>query len=149
MKLSPHFTLEEACKSQVALRLGIDNSAPPPAIARMRLVAERILEPVRNRYSVPIVPSSWFRCPALNEAIGSKNNSQHTTGDAVDFEVPGQANPDVARWISDNLDWDQMILEFFREGDPYSGWIHCSYVGAGNRRQILRYNGKRYQEGLA
>lgn len=147
MKLSDHFTLAEAVKSQAALRLGIDNTPPAPIIPRLRLVAEHILEPIRARYGVPIVPSSWYRCPALNRAIGGRDTSQHVTGEAVDFEVPGVSNFEVALFLCDRLAFDQMILEFFDGTDPHSGWVHCSYGAAEPvaRQEALIFDGKSYR----
>ena len=60
---------------------------------------------------------------------------------AVDFEVKGVPNMDVALWIMDNLDYDQLILEFYKEDQPNSGWIHCSYVGRDNRKEARRFDG--------
>lgn len=145
--LSPHFTLDEAIKSQVASRHGIDNMPPAEAIAAMRKVAENILEPIRARYGRPITPSSWYRCLKLNRILGSRDTSQHVLGEAVDFEVPGVDNLEVAQWIVGNLSFDQLILEFYDGVDPNSGWIHCSYRYP-CRGEVLRFDGKTYQSGL-
>jgi len=56
-------------------------------------------------------------------------------GQAVDFEIKGIDNKDVATWISKNLVFDQLILEFYTPGQPSSGWVHCSYVAGRNRKQ--------------
>jgi len=149
MQLSPHFTLTEACKSQTAIRLRIDNTPPAPAIPCLRLVAEFILESCRVHYDRPIVPSSWYRSLELNAAIGGKATSQHVLGQAVDFEVAGVSNVDLARWMADNIEFDQLILEWFDEVDPSSGWVHASYVShSKNRGQVLRFDGKQYRSGL-
>ena len=147
MNLSPHFTLSEASKSQVALRLGIDNTPPPTVIPKLRLVAETILEPCRAKFKKPFSPSSWYRCPELNRAIGSKLTSQHVQGEAVDFEIPGVSNLDVARFIRDELLFDQLILEFF-DGSPDSGWVHCSFTDPYTRNDVLVFDGKRFSAGL-
>jgi len=55
----------------------------------------------------------------------------------VDIECPGTANEIVAQWIADNLEFDQLILEFAEKGIPDAGWVHVSYVSEGNRKQIL------------
>lgn len=149
MKLSTNFSLAEAVKSQTALRCGIDNTPDAGQIDCLRRVAENILQPVRDHFAVPFTPSSWFRSVALCEQIGSKSTSQHAKGQAADFEVPGTANAELARWIAENLDFDQLILEFWKDGDPAAGWVHCSYVGAdSNRREVLRFDGNRYLQGL-
>lgn len=149
-RLSKHFTLREAVKSSVAMRHGIDNTPPVELIPAMVRVAEHILEPARTHFNTPIVPNSFYRCPDLNQAIGSKPTSQHIKGEAVDFEIAGFTNYEVAKWISENLDFDQLILECYTPGDPSSGWVHCSYNCVPyNRREILHYNGKFYAPGLS
>lgn len=149
-RLSAHFTLREALKSNVAMRHGIDNTPPLDLIPAMVRVAEHILEPARANFKTPIVPNSFYRCPALNDAVGSKPTSQHTKGEAVDFEIAGFTNYEIAKWISETLDFDQLILECYTPGDPSSGWVHCSYVSVSeNRREILHYNGKHYMPGLS
>ena len=151
LRLSRHFTLREAVKSQTASRRGIDNTPPLELIPAMVRVAEHILEPVRARFRTPIVPSSFYLCPKLNAAVGSTNpDSQHTKGEAVDFEIAGFTNYEIAKWVSENLDFDQLILECYVPGDPSSGWVHVSYVSATeNRREILHYNGNNYMPGLS
>jgi len=81
-------------------------------------------------------------------AIGGSSLSQHTRGEAADFEVPGVPNLEVARWIRDNLVFDQLILEFYRPGQPNSGWVHCSYRIDRARREALTYAGRQYHKGL-
>jgi zinc D-Ala-D-Ala carboxypeptidase len=82
--------------------------------------------------------SSGYRSAELCERIGSSSKSQHTRGEAADFEVFGLSNKDVSDWIVKNLDYDQCILEFWTPDEPNSGWIHCSYSAAKNRRQYLK-----------
>ena len=151
-QLSANFTLEELCKSQIAERKGIDNMPREPAdatiIENLTRVCDRILQPVRDHFGVPFTPSSGYRSLALNRAIGSKDTSQHIKGEAVDFEVPGIANADLAMWISDNLEFDQLILEFYTPGKPESGWVHCSITGGTNRRMALTINRDGTQQGL-
>ncbi len=127
MKLSEHFSLSEMTKSSTAERQGIANEPSESQIENLTLVCDNILEPVRNHYGIPFIPNSGFRCLELNRAIGSSDNSQHTMGKAVDFEVPGVSNKEVAIWVKDNCEFDQLILEFYKEGQPASGWVHCSY----------------------
>ena len=86
-------------------------------------------------------------------AIGSSEKSQHAKGEAADFEITGVDNIDLAIWISKYLEFDQLISEFYVEGDEDSGWVHCSYKADGkNRKQCLtayKENGKtRYGKGL-
>ena len=146
LQLSPNFSQAEAEKSQTALRLGIINIVPPNLLPSVKNVAMTILQPVRDHYGVPFSPSSWYRSPSLCTAIGSKTTSQHAKGEAVDLEVPGVDNRDLARWISENLAFDQLILEFY-DGTPNGGWVHCSTKLTGEqRRQVLIFDGKSYSE---
>lgn len=146
MKLSKNFSLTEMQKSQTAERRGIPNVANNEQIESMVLLAENILQPIRDKFG-PFMVSSGFRCPELCIAVGSNIHSQHAKGEAADFEVPNIDNLELARWIRDNLDFDQLILECYTGGN--SGWIHCSYKPEGNRKQMLTYdrvNG--YRDGL-
>ena len=147
MQLSDHFTLSELTKSSTAERLGIANEPGSVEVEHLTMICDQILEPVRNHYGVPFVPNSGFRCLELNKAIGSSDKSQHVTGQAVDFEVPGIDNKDVALWVVDNCQFDQLILEFYKEGEPSSGWVHCSYIIDGDNRKSARvFDGKAWSE---
>lgn len=138
MQLTKNIFLHELVKSPAALRLGIDNSPNEEIIRSLKLVAENILQLVRDHYNSPLIPSSGYRCPALNKLVGGDVNSQHLKGEAADFEVLGIPNLSVAKWIRDNLNFDQLILEYYTSGDPYSGWVHCSYRSdSTNRKQVL------------
>ena len=142
VKLSPNFWLSELVKSSTAERLSIDNwPKNPREVDNLQKIAVNILQPVREHYDIPFSPSSGFRCLKLNRALKSKDSSQHVKGQAVDFEVPGVPNKELAEWIRDNLNFDQLILEFWYEGSPNSGWVHCSYVSVDkNRNQCLTIN---------
>jgi len=135
VQLSPHFTLEEMVASQVAERLGIDNTPTPEVVARLQHLCERALEPARAAVG-PIRISSGYRSPALNAAIpGSSKVSDHQYGDAADC-LPLQASKlALARWFVANIDFDQVILEFGTEDEP--AWVHVS-TSPKRRRQVLR-----------
>ncbi len=152
MKLSEHFTLEELCKSQTAIRMGIDNSPSTSQVDSLRYLAQRILEPVRSEYGLPYTPSSGYRSPDLNRAIGGSSTSQHCLGQAADIEIPNLSNLALAWWIRTHLDFDQLILEHFDNSDPSSGWVHVSVVSPEsrkyNRHDTLVYDGKSYSRGL-
>ncbi len=137
MKLSKNFYLSELIKSPEAGRLGIDNTPTQLVTDCLRLVAVNILQPVRDHFGIAFIPSSGYRCLELNRAIGSKDNSQHIKGEAVDFELPGFSNLEIYYWIKDNLDFDQLILEYFKKDIPNSGWVHASYKKSGNRNQAI------------
>lgn len=137
MQLSPNFSLAELTKSQTAARRGIDNTPTAEHLNNLRAVCAHILEPVRRAFGAPVRVSSAYRGPKLNAAIRGSKTSQHMTGQAADFEIIGVSNVRLATWIRDNLDFDQLILEFVTPGDENSGWVHCSYTGRGHRKQVL------------
>ena len=126
-------------KSGTAARLGLDNTPNEEQIENLKALCENILEPLREYYeSRPIMVSSAFRSAPLSEAIGSSARSQHCKGEAVDFEIPGFDNKQVAAHIKNNFDFDQLISEYYEEGVADSGWIHVSYKRDGsNRKQSL------------
>jgi hypothetical protein len=138
MLLSENFSLDELTKSQEAIRLGIVNEPNDEQVGNLILLCKNILQPIRNHFGKVVSVSSGFRSAALCEAIGSSSKSQHTKGQAADFEIFGVHNKEVSDWIVQNLDYDQCILEFWNPEDPNSGWIHCSYNDEGNRKQYLR-----------
>lgn len=144
-RLSAHFTLQEMIKSQTATRRGIDNAPEPEHIDALRLVCRNVLEPVREEFKRPVIINSGYRSKKLCKAIGSKTTSQHSKGEAIDFEIPGVSNVDTARFIRDNLDYDQLILEYYNPDDPAAGWVHCSYKADGNRKQALIFDGDTYK----
>ena len=141
MKLTANITLDELTKSQIAERKGINNNPNPQQIENLKALAVNVLQPIRSHFDKPLIISSGFRCAELCVEIGSKITSQHVADDeaaAADFEIPGVDNRELARWIRNNLEVDQGILEFYRDGEPTSGWIHCSYSVNTNRQQWLR-----------
>jgi hypothetical protein len=136
-------------KSMTAARKGIDNTPGAGEIKNLENVCYEILEPVRAKFDKPITITSGYRSEALCEAIGSKKTSQHAKGQAVDFEIMGTPNIKVAYWLINNVDFDQCILEYYKPDDGQAGWIHVSYNEKGaNRKQVLTFDGKRYENGL-
>jgi zinc D-Ala-D-Ala carboxypeptidase len=136
VRLSENFSLQEYTKSQTATRQGLDNTPNEDHMASAKLLFENVVQKVRDHFGVTVI-NSGYRGPALNTAVGGSSNSQHCKGEAVDIECPGIGNYDVAKWIEDNLDFDQLILEFYTPGIPDSGWVHVSYKSEGNRKQSL------------
>ena len=149
MQLTDNFSLAELCKSQTALRKGIDNlPKDPDTVAKMQTLAEEVLQPVRDKFG-PTVINSGYRCKKLNTAIGGSKKSQHCFGEAADIEVPTLSNRDLAEWIKNNLDFDQLILEFYNGKDPSSGWVHVSYKDSeSNRKEVLTINKQGTFQGL-
>ena len=140
MKLSKNFSLDELIKSQVAERKGINNNPSPAQIDNLKLLCEKVLQPIRDKWGVVNV-SSGFRSAELCIAIGSSVNSQHCADNgsaACDFEIFGKDNEEVADWVFHNTPIDQLILEFYKGKDqPNSGWIHASYNRNNQRKQYL------------
>jgi uncharacterized protein YcbK (DUF882 family) len=137
MKLTQHFSLEEMTKSQTASRKGIDNTAPPEVVENLKALCENVLEKIRIHFGKPLSINSGYRGPKLNKAIGGAKNSQHMTGQAADIEMVGMDNKILFCWIKDNLEFDQLILEYYKPGIPDSGWVHVSWNSQGNRKQVL------------
>lgn len=138
MKLGNYFWLSEMTRSQTALRRGIDNTPNNEEINNLRDLVYYVLDPIRDHFRLPVTVNSGFRCQKLNKALGSKPTSQHTQGKAADIEIVTVNNLDLAKWIRDNMDFDQLILEFHTVGDPRSGWVHVSWNEKdSNRRQVL------------
>lgn len=134
-KLTEHFNLSEMTVSPTAKRLGLSNNPTPEHIENMRYCCEKILEPVRAKFG-PVTINSSYRAPAVNKAVGGSNTSQHVNGQAIDFEVKGVDNKTVADWVADNLEFDQVILEFYSAGDKNSGWVHASIKKEGGNRKV-------------
>jgi len=153
-KLSDHVPLEVMLRSQTASRKGIDNdprtAEPKEAatiIANLARIAERIIEPLWDEFG-PVAINSGYRSDTLNRALPGATKSQHRKGEAVDLEIPGHSNADVAEWIRQHLAYDQLILEHYKPGIPHSGWVHVSLKGAGNRSEVLTFDGKTWLKGL-
>ena len=134
MKVSDHITYAEAIHSQTAKRKGIDNTPNPNQIEAMKLLAEKVFEPLREWVGGPIKVNSFFRSPELNTKIGGSKTSQHCKGQAIDIDdVYGyKTNSDMYHWIKENLSFDQMIWEFGTDTQP--NWVHVSYVSEENNR---------------
>jgi len=136
-KLSEHFSLAELIVSPTAKRLGLSNVPTQEHIANMTYVCEKILEPVRAHFGKPVQINSSYRAPLVNKAVGGSKTSQHSNGEAVDFEIPGVSNKEVADWVADNLEFDQVILEFYNAKDgANSGWVHASIKRNGQNRKM-------------
>lgn len=125
MKLSPHFSLEELTASNKAVQLGIDNTPPPELLPRLILLAE-MLERIRSTLAVPVVVTSGYRCPRVNQAVGGATTSDHPQGHAADIVAPkfGSAT-EVARTLAplvSVLGIGQIILE----GVKGKQWVHVS-----------------------
>jgi len=138
MNLTENFSLNELTKSQTAERKGINNTPSTEHQENLKRLCETILQPIRDHFDCVVSVSSGYRSPELCVAIGSSTKSQHASGCAADFEIFNLSNKELADYIDQNLDYDQLILEYWKESDPNSGWVHCSYTNGSNRKQYLR-----------
>lgn len=141
MKLSEHLSLAEVVRSETAKRRGISNMPTAAHIANLKLLAEKVFEPLRNHFGVPIYISSGYRSEALNKAIGGSKTSQHCSGEALDIDMDGSTNGVTNKmifdYIKDHLQVDQLIWEFGTDSNP--DWVHVSYESTGRqRKQILK-----------
>jgi len=137
MNLSANFSLKELTKSDTATRLGIDNTPDDEAIDNLKTLCDKVLQPVRDHFGKTVTVNSGFRSSETNQATGGSKSSDHVKGQAADIEIAGVANADLAQWIMDNLDYTQLILEFYTQGIPDSGWVHVSYDPNNLKKQEL------------
>ena len=152
MKLSANFSLNELTKSETATRNGISNIPSQEVIEKLQALVNNVLQPVRNRCG-PVIVTSGYRSPEVNKSVGGSSTSHHCFGYAADFEVLGMDNRELAIFIRDELaEFTQLILEFYVDGEPDSGWVHCSYDAADLKCQTLtarRVNGRtQYSNGI-
>lgn len=137
MQLTENFSLHEMTKSETALRKGLDNTPGTAEIENLRKLCEKVLQPVRDHFARPVKVNSGFRHPDVNRAVGGSTTSDHCKGMAADIEIPGVPNAELAQWIADNLQYRQLILEFYTPGVPDSGWVHVSYNEQDLKQQDL------------
>jgi hypothetical protein len=129
MYLSPNFTVAEMTVSQEAVRRGILNNPTQEHISNLQKLCNDILEPLRARIGRPIVVTSGFRSPAVNQFVGGSKTSDHMKGCAADILVPGVRPMEVCQIIATmNLPFKQCINEFHT-------WTHVS-IGE-PKREIL------------
>jgi zinc D-Ala-D-Ala carboxypeptidase len=137
--ISRHVSHKEGVRSNTAARKGIENTPSEEQLTKMKLVSEKVFEPLRKWVGGPIKINSFFRCYKLNKAIGGSKTSQHMSGQAMDIDdtFGHKTNAEMFNYIKDNLDFDQMIWEFGDDDNP--DWVHISYVSPDeNRRRCLK-----------
>lgn len=137
MKLSYNFTLAELTKSEVAIRRAIDNTPSLAIIDNLQALVDNILQPVRNALG-PVIVTSGYRSPAVNVAVGGSPTSDHCLGMAADIEIVNLDNKVLAQYVRDNFKFTQLILEFYIDGQPNSGWVHVSYDPKDLKCEVLR-----------
>lgn len=149
LRLSRHFDLETLSLSETAAERGIDNvPSDPRVIENLGALCEAILEPFATDFNLPVAITSGYRGPELNRVVGGRADSQHLTGEAVDFLVGGLQCDQVALWIAANLDFDELILEKFDLAKGEHGWVHCSFSRSFNRGKTTTFDGEDYHDGL-
>ena len=130
-------SLKELLFSETATRLGIDNTPTDQVLINLQTLIYEVITPIINQFG-DIKITSGYRSPELCKAIGSSTTSQHTLGQAVDCEVLGVHNKELADWVVNHLEFDQCILEFWKPEETNSGWVHISYNKGNNRKIYLR-----------
>lgn len=133
--ISPNISYIEATRSNIALKYELLNSPHPKALLAMKLLANKVFEPLRKWYGKPITVTSFYRSPKVEARAGRTGKSQHCKGEAIDIDTANY-NSELFKYIRQNLDFDQLIWEYGDDKSP--AWIHVSYKADGNRRQILR-----------
>jgi len=140
MNLSEHLTLAEFIRSDNAKRHGISNMPTGELLENAKTLAEKVFEPIRNHFNVPIIVSSGYRSKELNAVTkGSSNTSDHTFARAIDIDMDGSnngvSNNDIFHWVKDNLKFKQLIAEYPENG--VLGWVHVSYDEKNLKNDIL------------
>lgn len=130
-----YFTYAELLRSQTALEHGFENIPSDYEVYnRLGRLVINLLDPIRERFAVPMIVTSGYRCERLNALVGGESNSQHMKGEAIDFYFQGFSKREMTAAffeIAEKFDYDQLIL--YR----YSGFIHVSFVGERNRHQAF------------
>ena len=169
MRISQNFSLQELVYSPTALHAGIDQEEhlDTNPVSHITALVLAILQPVRDKFG-PTKVNSCFRSKPLNDLVNGSSNSAHCcqgTKSAADIEILSEdiSNLELAEWIRDNLDFDQLILENYapdrvskitgKPEGPNSGWVHVSYSSVGDNRKeglrMVKKNGKaKYFRGL-
>jgi zinc D-Ala-D-Ala carboxypeptidase len=122
MNLTNNFSLKEMTQSQTALRNNLNNTPDEKQIENLQNLCEKILQPLREHYNLPIKVTSGFRSEKLATMIGSKSTSQHCKGEAVDFEIPGVDNKEVATKIKNEFTFDNRQMALIKDEQGYKEW---------------------------
>ncbi len=141
LQLTKNFWLSEFTTSRIAASRGIDNSPSLATIENLTLLCKEVLQPLRDAFDSPLIVTSGYRCWLVNVHARGSRNSQHLTGQAADFTIPGVPRKDVAHWLWKHCDFDQLIHEF-------DSWIHVSYCAGRNRKELLTINSAGVSKGF-
>ena len=133
-RISKHISYKEAVGSNYAKQKGIKNKPNEEQVENMKLLAEKVFEPLREWVDAPIKVNSMFRSLELNTALKGSKTSSHMKGEAMDItSMGGKSNLEMFHYIKDNLEFDQLIWEFGKEPK----WLHVSFNKENNRKQVL------------
>lgn len=139
MKLSNNLSKKEVIKSNTAIRLSIDNEPTTEHLENLVTIADKVFQPLREYFEVPIYISSGYRSKALNIAIKGAISSHHCRGMALDIDQDGRSivsNKMIFNYIKDYLEFTQLIFEYpDKHGNP--AWVHVSYDKEDLRGEIL------------
>lgn len=131
-RISKHISYTEATRSSAAKAANIENKPGVVEIAAMKLLAEKVFEPLRVWYGKPIIINSFYRSSHVNKLVGGSKSSQHVSGQAIDITAGSkEENKKLFDWLNKNVEYDQLINEY-----NYS-WVHVSYRKNNNRNQVL------------
>lgn len=144
-RISDYTTLEQAIKSETAIRKGIENIPTDEQSEAMRLLCEKVYDPLCKTIGRALPYTSFFRSVKLNKAIGGSSTSQHCKGEAIDIDCDGTEieNSTIFHTLKSEFTFDQLIWEFGDDNNP--AWVHVSFSKNGNRGSVLKaikVNGK-------
>jgi len=131
--MGKYFTISEFVRSETAEKRGIDNKLPKEFLPNVQSLIDKVLDPLREAYGKPIIVTSGYRCPALNNAVRGSATSQHMSGQATDITAGSRKENKRLFYLIQELgiDFDQLIDE------KGFSWVHVSYREGNNRKQIL------------
>jgi|VirMetMinimDraft_7_1064189.scaffolds.fasta_scaffold01118_3 hypothetical protein len=136
--ISKNISYNEAVRSSVAQRYGLNNRPNIDILKQMKITAENVFQPAREHFNVPLFISSFYRSLAVNRKAGGSSSSSHMRGEAIDIDcdVFGEiTNAELFDWLRENVEFDQLIWEFGTHKNP--AWVHVSYSEGNNRGQVL------------
>lgn len=130
-RLTANFTLEELTKT----RHDLDNTPSPQVVQNLQLLAEKVLQPLRDAVG-PVNVTSGYRSKLVNQAVNGARNSDHLWGYAADLQSPDGNHRKLYDWLKSNAMFTQLIYEFGNDTQPQ--WVHVSYNPKDLKREILR-----------
>ena len=140
MKIGKYTTLENICKSETAIRHDIENIPDAHQLFALKLLVEKVYDPLCDHFQRAIPISSGFRSFTINKMIGGARSSQHTKGEAVDLDMDNTGSPitnsALFYYIFFNIKFDQLIWEYGTDQNP--AWVHVSFSANQQRMQVLK-----------